>query len=152
SVVQTWRTAGKSLAIYDYFILSALTWFVIQAFCDACYFAATAWTTERAALLDLVAGWQGSLREVQIHGFALLMILGVSQRIFPYFYGLPASSSRRAGVALICLNIAVIGESSGLVLMHYAGHAWAALWHASVLLLAAAVVWLVSGWHIFAPS
>jgi hypothetical protein len=151
-VVRTWRTAGKPLAIYDYFILSALTWFVIQAFYDASYFAATAWTTERATLLDLVAGWQGSLRETQIHGFALLMILGVSQRIFPYFYGLPASSARRAGVALICLNIAVIGESSGLVLMHYAGHAWAALWYASVLLLAAAVVWLVSGWHIFGPS
>src|SRR5262249_7581206 len=36
--------------------------------------------------------------------------------------------------------------------MHYAGHAWAALWYASVLLLAGTVVWLVSGWHIFAPS
>jgi hypothetical protein len=125
---------------------------VIQAIFDAAYFAATAWTTEREALVDLVAGWQGSLREIQIHGFALLMILGVSQRIFPYFYGLAAPSSRRAAVALICINLAVIGESSGLVLMHYAGHAWAALWYASVLLLATSVIPLVRGWRIFAPT
>jgi hypothetical protein len=82
-ILQTWRKSGKGLAAYDYFILSALFWFVIQAVFDAAYFAATAWTAERAALVDLVAGWQGSLREIQIHGFALLMILGVSQRIFP---------------------------------------------------------------------
>jgi hypothetical protein len=150
-VLRTWRKAGKPLVHYDYFILSALSWFVIQAVYDAGYFAATAWTTQRAALLDLVAGWQGSLREIQIHGFALLMILGVSQRIFPYFYGLPASRSRWGMVTLVGLNLAVIGESSGLVLMHYAGHAWAALWYASVLLLAATVVTLVRGWHIFAP-
>jgi hypothetical protein len=151
-ILQTWRRAGKPLMVYDYYILSALIWFVLQAIYDAAYFAATAWTTERAALLDLVAGWQGSLREIQIHGFALLMILGVSQRIFPNFYGLPAPSSRLAAVALIALNVAVVGESSGLVLMHYAGHAWAALWYASVLLLAGTVVALVRGWHVFAPT
>jgi hypothetical protein len=149
-VLQTWRNARKPSAVYDYFILSALIWFVIQAVYDTAYFTATAWATDKAALLDLVAGWQGSLREVQIHGFALLMILGVSQRLFPHFYGLPVSSSRRAAVILGCLNAAVIGESSGLVLMHYAGHAWAALWYASAVLLAASIVVLVRGWHIFA--
>src|SRR5262249_6138818 len=83
---------------------------------------------------------------------ALLMILGVSQRLFPYFYGLPESSSRRAAVALVALNLAVIGQSSGLVLMHYVGHAWATLWYASVLLLAGAVAALVWSWHIFTPT
>jgi hypothetical protein len=151
-ILQTWRRAGKPLAVYDYYILSALIWFMIQAICDAAYFTGTAWTTERAALVDLVAGWQGTLREIQIHGFALLMILGVSQRIFPHFYGLPASSSRLAAVALVALNLAVLGESSGLVLMHYAGHVWAVLWYASVLLLAGTVVALVRGWHVFAPT
>jgi hypothetical protein len=82
----------------------------------------------------------------------LLMILGVSQRLFPHFYGLPAPNSRWAGVALIALNVAVIGESSGLVLMHYGGHAWAALWYASVLLLSGTVVALVRGWRIFGPA
>jgi ABC-type amino acid transport system permease subunit len=151
-ILQTWRRSGKPLAVYDYYILSALIWFVIQAIYDTAYFASTAWTTEHAALVDLVAGWQGSLREIQIHGFALLMILGVSQRIFPHFYGLPAPSSGFAAVALVGLNVAVVGESSGLVLMHYAGHAWAGLWYASVLLLAGTVVTLVRGWHVFAAT
>jgi hypothetical protein len=151
-ILQTWRRSGKALLVYDYYILSALVWFVIQAIYDTMYFAATAWTTDRAALLDLVAGWQGSLREIQIHGFALLMILGVSQRLFPHFYGLPVPPPRRAALALVTLNLAVIGETSGLVLMHYSGHAWAALWYASVLLLAGTVVALVRGWHLFAPA
>jgi hypothetical protein len=151
-ILKTWRRSGKPMAVYDYYILSALIWFVIQAIYDAAYFAGTAWTADREALLDLVAGWQGSLREIQIHGFALLMILGVSQRIFPHFYGMAAPSARQAVIGLIVLNVAVIGVSTGLVLMHYGGHAWAALWYASVLLLAGTVVTLVRGWHVFAAT
>jgi hypothetical protein len=151
-ILQTWRRSGKPLAVYDYYILAAVTWFVVQAIYDAVYFGMTAWITERAVLVDLVAGWQGSLREIQIHGFALLMILGVSQRLFPHFYGLPAPNPRLAAAALVALNVAVVGESTGLVLMHYAGHAWAALWYASVLLLAGSVLALVRGWHLFAPA
>jgi hypothetical protein len=41
------------------------------------------------------------LREVQIHGFATLMILGVSQRLFHFFYGLQRPSGRRS-VAVHC--------------------------------------------------
>jgi hypothetical protein len=89
---------------------------------------------------------------VQIHGFALLMILGVSQRIFHHFYGLPAPDSRRAALALIVLNAAVIGESTGLVVMRLAGHRWVALWYVSVLLLAGTALALVRGWRLFSPA
>ena len=43
---------------------------------------------DRDALLWQVATYQAVLRDLQIHGFALLLILGVSMRILPRFYGL----------------------------------------------------------------
>jgi hypothetical protein len=148
----TWRAAGKPLAVYDYYILSSLAWFVAQAVCEAVYLAATLTAPGRDELLALVATWQAPLRDLQIHGFALLMILGVSQRLLHHVWGLPAPNSRLSLVALVCLNAAVAGETAGLVLMHLAGHAWAALWYASVLLLGATVVLLVRDWRLFSHA
>lgn len=147
----TFRASGKPPAVYDYYIFSALAWFVIQAVYETVYLTATLTPWDRVHLLNLVATWQGALRELQIHGFATLMILGVSQRIFHNFYGLPAPSNRVSLTALVCLNAAVIGEVFGLILMRTSGHAWAALWYASVLLLAGATLALVANWRIWVP-
>jgi len=148
-ILATWRSSEKGLAHYDWYILSSLGWFLVQAIFETAYLAATLAATDREQLIKLVATWQGALRDVQIHGFALLMILGVSQRIFPNFYGLRAPNGTVSLIALGCLNFAVAGEVTGLVLMRVAGHAWAALWYLSALLLAATVVVLVASWRIF---
>lgn len=150
-IFTTWRRSGKPLAFYDAYIASALIWFVAQAVYDAIYLAATLATSEREELLTLVAQWQGPLREIQIHGFALLMILGVSQRMFHYFYGLPAPSERLSRWMLPVLNLAIVGEVLGLILMRSGGHAWAALWYGSSIVLAGSVVTLVMNWKIFSP-
>jgi hypothetical protein len=146
---RTFHTSKKPLVFYDGYILSALAWFLIQAVWETVYLAATVAATEPEQLLPLVATWQGALRDVQIHGFALLMILGVSQRLFPNFFGLPAPNRRLSVAVLIVLNTAVLGETTGMVLMRTVGQAWAALWYASVLLLTGGVGVLVSNWRIF---
>lgn len=145
----TLRGSGKPLAFYDYYIFSALGWFVIQAVYGTVYFGALASAPNRDAILALVANWQAPLRDLQIHGFALLMILGVSQRMFHNFYGLPAPQPRRSLVSLAFLNAAVIGEAAGFVLMRNVGHAWAAVWYASVLVMALTLVFLVRGWRLY---
>ncbi len=150
-IVLTLCTAGKRLEPYDYYILSALAWFVVQAVYETVYLTATLAAAGPEQLVNLVATWQGALRDIQIHGFALLMILGVSQRLFHHFYGLPAPNRRVSTGALIALNMAVIGEGVGLVLMRTAGHAWAALWYTAVLLLAGTLAVLVGSWHLFSP-
>jgi hypothetical protein len=147
----TWRRSGKPLAFYDGYIVSALAWFVIQAVYESVYLTATLSAAGRDELLGLVKTWQGPLREIQIHGFALLMILGVSQRLFHPMYGLPAPNPRRSQIALAGLNVAVAGEAVGLILMSAVGHGWAALWYASVLLLAGMMLWLLTDWRIFSP-
>jgi hypothetical protein len=148
-ILATWRAAAKGLAFYDYYILASLGWFVVQAFAEAVYLAATLSVSSREELVALVATWQGAMRDAQIHGFALLMILGVSQRVLHYFYGYPAPSRRLSLIALICVNLAVTGEIAGLVLMRGASRAWAGLWYAGVLLLTAAVVTLLWDWRAF---
>jgi hypothetical protein len=148
-IVATWRAAGKGLAFYDYYILSALIWFALQSVYEAVYLSATLAAPDRDHLLALVAQWQGALRDMQIHGFALLMILGVSHRVFHNFYGFPAPAARLSRVALVCLNAAVVGEVSSLIAMRGAGHGWAALWYGSVFVLTGTVVTLVWKWRIF---
>ena len=145
----TWRNSAKPWVFYDGYIAAALAWFLVQSVYDAIYLASTLSVTDRTELLTLVATWQGPLREIQIHGFALLMILGVSQRIFHYFYGLPLPSTKLSLVVLALLNLAILGATTGLVLMRTQGHAWAALWYGSSWLLAGSITALVWNWRIF---
>jgi hypothetical protein len=148
-ILATWRAAGKGLAHYDYYILASLVWFAAQAVAEALYLAATLGVASREELLALVTTWQGAIRDAQIHGFALLMILGVSQRILHHFYGFPAASRRLGLVGLVGLNLAVIAEVVGLVLMSAANRAWAVLWYTGVLLLAVTVGALLYNWRVF---
>ena len=151
-IVATLRGAEKRLEFYDYYILAALGWFLLHAIYESVYLAATLLAPDRDHLLQLIATWQAPLREIQIHGFAMMMILGASQRIFHYFYGLPAPNPRRSLAALFVLNLAIVGNVVGFMLMRLVGHAWAALWYGSILVMATTVVSLVAGWHIYSPA
>ena len=151
-VLSTWRASGKGLSFYDYYILSSLFWFVVQGIGEALYLAATLAAPDYERLIDLVGTWQPALRDVQIHGFALLMILGVSQRIFHNFYGFPAPVPRESLAVLALVNLAVCGEAAGVLLMRVAARGWSALWYGSVLLLAAAVATSVFRWRLFSRA
>lgn len=150
-IVITWRRSGKPLVFYDYYILSAFVWFVAQAVYESVYLTVTA-AANGERLVSLVSTWQAPLRDLQIHGFAMLMIFGVSQRIFHHFYGLPKANERLSLIGLALINAAIVGEIAGLLLMKAAGHAWAALWYGSVLLLTGTSAVLVKSWHIFSHS
>ncbi len=148
-IATTWRGSGKPLVLFDYFILSSLAWFIVQAVYESVYLAATLHAAGRDELISLVATWQGALRDVQIHGFAMLMILGVSQRILHHHYGVPIPNRRLSIVALVCLNAAILGEVLGLVMHRVGGPVWIGLWYGSVLVLAATATILVWNLRIF---
>lgn len=149
-ILITWRRSGKPLAFYDYYILSALFWFVAQAVYESVYLTVTAGVGGER-LVSLASVWQAPLRDMQIHGFAMLMIFGVSQRIFHHFYGLPKPNERLSLVGLALLNVAVVGEVAGLLLMKSAGGAGTALWYSSVVTLALTAAAMVKSWRIFSP-
>src|SRR5262249_59196147 len=109
-------------AIYDYYVACALFWFVVQAFYETGHLVATLSAVDGDQLIDLVATWQGPMREIQIHGFALLMILGVSQRLFHHFYGFPTPHRSTSFRALVILNIAVLGQVAAIILLRTQGY------------------------------
>jgi hypothetical protein len=150
-IAATLLGSARPLVHYDYYILSALFWFAVQAVYEGIYLTATLGASGDA-LTELVVTWQAPLRDIQIHGFALLIILGVSQRVFHHFYGLPEPSAKCSLILLPVLNAAVIGEAAGLVLMRQAGPIWAALWYGSAIVLAIATAALVVSWRIFSPA
>lgn len=121
---------------YVSWIAASLFWFVVQAVYDLAYFSATMTAPTREALLALVADWQAPLRDIQIHGFALLMVLGVSQRFLPGMLGFREAPAPLSMALLLLMNLAVAGEAVSFVLFRKTGEfAWAAASWASILLL-----------------
>ncbi|MBX7106433.1 MAG: NnrS family protein [Gemmataceae bacterium] len=147
-LIGTWRQSAKPFVYYDAYIASALGWFLVQGIADALYAGATLFA-DGAAKTTLVATWQAPLRDIQIHGFAMLMILGVSLRMLHHVYGFREASAKLCLIALPLLNLAVIGEALGLILMRLVSPAFVALWYGSVIVLAATAVTLVVHCRLF---
>ncbi len=77
----------------DYFIVTALFMFWLQAALSPVLFWALVTAPPGPALVELIATWLGAFREVQFIGFALMMIIGVSLRMIPPAYGLSATQN-----------------------------------------------------------
>lgn len=104
----------------------------------------------RETLLALVADWQAPLRDIQIHGFALLMVLGGSQRFLPGMLGFRAAPRRLSMALLVPLNLAVAGEAVSFVLFRRTEEiAWAAASWVSILLLLGGAVAMTGALGIF---
>jgi len=147
------RTLGTSpleAEPYVAWILSSLGWFVLQAGSDLAYFVATMSAGTRQALLALVADWQAPLRDIQIHGFALLMVLGVSQRFLPGVLGFRPVPARVSLPILAWMNLAVAAEAGFFVAFRKTAEAaWAAGSGLSILALLAGSAVLTFALGIF---
>ena len=66
----------------------------------------------RDAVLDQVATFQAPLRDLQIHGVAVLMILGVAMRLFPAMFSLAEVPARRGWTALGVLSNCLASAAS----------------------------------------
>ncbi|MCG3181795.1 MAG: hypothetical protein BIFFINMI_04204 [Phycisphaerae bacterium] len=152
-VIGTYRASrSKGLGVHDGYIFASIAWFAVQAL----FGLAHLWLTMTAATPSELVYWvttlQAPLRDMQIHGFAMMMILGVSLRLLPGVLGLPAISARRARLWLVLLNGAIVGEV--MLFMGYRlldNHLLAALllvpW-ALLLVGAAALLW---PWRLWRP-
>jgi hypothetical protein len=85
------KTSARSLAPhnpYETLILSALAWFLIQAIFSGLFFFAQATAASPEQTIFRIALLDAPLRDMQLFGFAALIIAGVSQRFVPVVYGL----------------------------------------------------------------
>jgi hypothetical protein len=103
------------------FVIAALAWFVASSAVSVWH----TWNTMTARSLDAmiwyVATYQSPLRDLQIHGLALFMILGVSLQMLPAQYGVPRVPDRRAWRALALLVAAVLGEVALFLVARWTG-------------------------------
>ena len=154
-ITETFRRSQKSLFAYDYYIAAAFFWFFAQAVLDLFHLYMTTSASTKTALLQQVATWQAPLRDLQIHGFALTLILGVSQRFLHGMFGFPEIPQRRALGALASLTAAVAGEAFFFVLFRTTGqHLYAGLMYGSMVVVALSVVVLTRSWwtHLWGPA
>ncbi|QDV89510.1 NnrS protein [Phycisphaerae bacterium RAS2] len=150
-LLRTFQRSRKPYATHDAYILAALAFFFVQAIYDLALMYATTTAPSRAELLRIIATYQAPLRDLQIHGFALLIILGVGVRMFPALFGFAAPSRALVRSALCVLIAAVLGEAGCFLLMRRSGnYAWAMPMYASMLALAGASIALTFRWGLLA--
>lgn len=150
-LLKTFAGSGKRYEIHDAYIVAALCFFVIQAVYDMGLLYATTGAATRAALLDVIATWQAPLRDLQIHGFAMLMILGVGLRMFPALYGFTAPRPRWQRIGLIALLLAIVGETTAFIAFRLTGDmTWVRPLYAAILVLAVTSIGLTLRWGLLA--
>ena len=151
-ILKTLSKSGKRLERHDGFVLAAIAFFFLQAVYDlGLLYGTTApgITTDR--LVFLVSVYQAPLRDLQIHGFAMLMILGVGLRMFPALFGLHTPKRDFVRVALVLLVVTVFGEAVSFICMRRYGGSWATGGlFVSVLLLAITSIGLTLRWGLLA--
>jgi hypothetical protein len=149
-LLATFRRSGARVEAYVGFVFAALGWFVVSSLFSVWH----SWHTMNARDLDeliwAVATYQAPLRDLQIHGLALFMILGVSLRMLPALYGLARVPERRAWWALALLSTAVAGESVVFLVYRWTGNRLVA---AGLLLnwlaMAAAALMIAGPWRLW---
>jgi hypothetical protein len=117
----TWRASQARDQPYLRFVATALAFFVAQAIFCLWHTVNTMTAPDRPALIWQVATYQAVLRDLQIHGFVLFMVLGVSMRILPRFYGVAEVPARRARRAWWLLAAGIGGEMILFLLYRFTG-------------------------------
>ncbi len=146
------KSADKGFTASDGFIFASVGWFVIQALFGVMHLWLTLSAESAERLTFWVATLQAPLRDMQIHGFAMLMVLGVGIRLFPGVFGLPKVSERRAWAVLAVLNLAIAAEAGLFIAYRFTeNHALAAGLLVPWLMLLGGVVALLWPWRLWRP-
>lgn len=106
-----YKTARQSLEprnAYEKFIIGAILWFVVQATLDQVFFFAKATAGSENDLVMRIATIDGPLRDIQLLGFAALIIAGVSQRFVPLVYGLGKPRHDRLNLIFWIMNASLV--------------------------------------------
>jgi hypothetical protein len=151
-VATTFARSGIRIEPYVGFILGALVWFATSSVFGLWH----TWNTMAAGtadeLIGIVATYQAPLRDLQIHGLALFMILGVALRMLPPLFDLPRVGERRAWWALGLLTAAVLGEVALFLVYRWTSNpVYAASLMLPRLMLAAGVLLVVRTWRPWRP-
>jgi hypothetical protein len=105
------RTARQSMEPhnpYEKFLLASFGWFFLQAILSDVFFFAKAAAATQGELIRRIALIDGPLRDMQVLGFAALVIAGVSQRFVPRVYALAPPRRARLNLVFALMNLSLV--------------------------------------------
>ncbi len=150
-LVHTARQSCQLPAAHEKFIFGAMFWFLVQSLLSPVFFFAKATAATQDQLVMRIAAIDGPLRDIQLLGFALLIIAGVSQRLIPTVYGLPQPRRNRQSLIFVLMNASLmLNVASYLLLLTTQQIAFAAVLELAYLLMPVWAVLLVRQLRIFA--
>jgi hypothetical protein len=132
------------------FIGRALFFFVAMSALDAFHTWATMTAPSREDLLWQIATWQAPLRDLQVHGLALHMILGVCLHLLTPAFGAPPCPAPRARRGLNLLTAGVLLECTIFLVYRFTNVHWAAAFlMIPWFMIAAAILHVVLPWKLW---
>jgi len=115
-----YRTAQQSIEPhnpYEKFIAGSFVWFLLGTVLSVVFFFAKATAHSEQDLIRCIALIDGPLRDIQLLGFAALIIAGVSQRFVPQVYGLGRPPRDRQGLIFWLMNGSLVLSIASYVLL-----------------------------------
>jgi len=106
-ILETLARSTQPSQSYDRFIYASLAWFALAALIEPVMYYLSNTAPDTQVLLRRIATFWGPYRDVQLLGFAVLMILGVSQRFIPAAYGFREPSARTSTIGFYLFNISL---------------------------------------------
>jgi hypothetical protein len=151
-IVATYRSSRVRFEPYIAFIMAALGWFLASMVMSGWHTWTTMTAVDDAARVWYVATYQFPLRDLQIHGLALFMILGVSIRFVPALFGAPKVDDRRAWTAFGILLTAVLSEVAVFLAYRWTeNHVLAGLLMVPWLMMAIGAGMVIVPWRPWRP-
>ena len=115
-----YRTSRNSLEPpnpYEKLIASSFLWFLLGTILNTAFFFAKATAQTEKDLVMRIATIDGPLRDIQLLGFAALIIAGVSQRFVPQVYGLQRTGRDRQTLIFALMNGSLVLNVVSYVLL-----------------------------------
>ena len=135
---------------YESFIFGAFFWFLVQAIFSDVFFFAKATAVSQEQLVHRIAQLDAPLRDMQLFGFAALIIAGVSQRFVPVVYGLSRPEHDRQKLIFTLMNASLILDVMSYIALLSSGNLYfAAGLEISYLLMVIGAVLLVRQLRVF---
>src|SRR5690606_11329164 len=97
----SWILKGASTKITPgavWLLRAAVTFFFLQTLASAAYFHLTVTAGSHEELLWLISHFQPPLRDLQVHGFAMLMALGIGMALLPLWFKTRSLSDRTSRI------------------------------------------------------
>jgi hypothetical protein len=116
-IFKTARQSMEARHPYEKFIFGAFFWFLVQTIFSGVFFFAKATAAGEHELIRRIALLDGPLRDLQLLGFATLIIAGVSQRFVPVVYGLGSPAKDRQTLIFWLINGSLLLDIASYILV-----------------------------------